>query len=166
MVETKLIKTLFFTVFVALLLSCSDVNRCYETTDSLMVATLAGSQLTKIDSLIVKGIDRNQVGDTIVYDTIPSLSKHFSLPLSLSADSTGFQLFSNGKSATFYINHTMMMKLISADCGFAPEYQLTGSTFSNNIDSIAIADKVVNTKSAEKHAKSQNISIYFHFSDN
>ncbi len=155
--------TLFISLFV-LFFSCKEENRCYESTDPLLVVTFTGSGSEPIDSLIVKGVDRNDVGDTLVYDKTAATSKHLELPLSLSADSTGFELFSNGKAATLYLRHSMLIKLISEDCGFAPEYQLNGSVFSANIDSVVVTDAVVNTKSSETHAKSQNITLYFNLS--
>jgi hypothetical protein len=157
------------TVFISalfLFIACSSENRCYESSESLVVATFTGSDQENIDSLIVKGVGRDQIGDTLVYDTIQSTSKHFELPLAVTVDSTGFQIFSNGKSATLYIRHSMIIKLISDVCGFAPEYQIKDFSFSSNIDSVKITDAVVNTKSAETHAKDQNITIYFNLSDN
>ena len=115
---------------------------------------------------MVKGIDRNAVGDTLVHDTIAAEVKHLGLPLSMSYDSTGFQVFANGKAAIFYLNHSMQIKLVSEDCGFAPEFQITGGRFSALIDSIIVTDPVVNNKSSETHATSQNILIYFHLADN
>jgi hypothetical protein len=157
-----------FTVFISVLflfIACSSENRCYESSESLMVATFKGSNQENIDSLIVKGVDRNQVGDTLVHDKIKATSKHIELPLAVTADSTGFQIFSNGKAATLYVRHSMIIKLISDVCGFAPEYQIKDFSFSSNIDSVKITDAVVNTKSAETHANDQNITIYFNLSD-
>lgn len=158
----------FITLLAAfvLLFSCKEEKRCYESSSTLMVATFTGSVPANIDSLIIKGVDRNDTGDTLVYDKTETTSKHIELPLSLSADSTGFQLFANGKSATLYIHHTMLIRLISEECGFAPEYQLKSAEFTSNIDSVTITDAVVNTKSSENHAESQNITIYFNLPAN
>ena len=160
------LKCIIFTAFVLLLVSCKEEKRCYESTDSLMMVNFLGSNGEEIDSLMVKGIDRNAVGDTLVHDTIAAEVKHLGLPLSMSYDSTGFQVFANGKAAIFYLNHSMQIKLVSEDCGFAPEFQITGGRFSALIDSIIVTDPVVNNKSSETHATSQNILLYFHLADN
>ena len=156
---------ILFLLMLFLAASCDDEKRCYEATDTLMVVNLLGSTEVEIDSIVVKGVDRNDVGDTIYRDTLDALVKHFKLPLSLSADSTGFDIFTNGRSARFYINHTMQVKLVSEDCGFAPYYEITGGRFSANIDSILVTDPVVNPKSSEIHAKTQNIIIFYNLAD-
>jgi hypothetical protein len=86
------------------------------------------------------------------------------LPLSLQADSTGLVLNANGIRDTLYIRHTMILNFISENCGFAPNYVITGFRFTKGIDSVKISDAKVNPKSKEKNTNDQNIGIYFNSS--
>lgn len=143
------------------LVSCSDGNRCYDSVDTLMVTSFSVNGLEQIRSLVIKGVDRNDLGDTIVNDQDSTLTKRYPLPLSLSADSTGFVVEVNGVKDTLYIRHSMIIKLISENCGFAPYYVISGSRHTAGIDSVKITDKKVNPQSIEKNTNDQNISIYF-----
>jgi len=126
-----------------------------------MVTSFSVNGFKNVKSLVIKGIDRNDVGDTIVNDQDSTLTKRYPLPLSLSADSTGFVLDTNGKKDTLYIRHTMIISFISENCGFAPEYVISGLRYTSGIDSVKITDKKVNPHSIEKTTNDQNISIYF-----
>jgi len=126
-----------------------------------MMSSFSINGFIKIDSLTVKGLDRNDVGDTLVYDISSTLTKRYSLPLSLSADSTGFVIKVNGKTDTLYVRHAMIMKFISEFCGFAPNYVISGSRHTLGIDSVKITDSKVNPQSIAKLTNDQNISIYF-----
>lgn len=141
--------------------SCNDGNRCYESVDTLMVASFSVSGFKQIKSVTIKGVNRNDVGDTLVSDTLSALTKRYPFPLSLSADSTGFVIKANGTSDTLYIKHTMTINFISEYCGFAPNYLISGFRHTKGIDSVKITDAKVNTKSIEKKTNDQNISIYF-----
>jgi len=143
------------------LVSCSDGNGCYESVDTLMVTSFSVNDSIQIKTLVIKGVDRNALGDTLVNDQDSTLTKRYTLPLSLSADSTGFVLEVNGIKDTLYIRHSMMMIFISENCGFAPNYVISGLRHSAGIDSVKITDKKVNPKSIEKKTNDQNISIYF-----
>jgi len=143
------------------LVSCNDGNGCYESVDTLMVTSLSINDSLQIKSVVIRGVDRNDVGDTIVNDQDSTLTKRYTLPLSLSADSTGFVLDINGIKDTLYIRHSMMMLFISENCGFAPNYDISGLWHSAGIDSVRLTDKKVNPKSIEKTTNDQNISIYF-----
>ncbi len=143
------------------LVSCNNGNGCYDSVDTLMVTSLSINDSLQIKSLVIRGVDRNDVGDTIVNDRDSTLTKRYTLPLSLSADSTGFVLEVNGIKDTLYIRHSMMMLFISENCGFAPNYVISGLRHSAGIDSVMITDKKVNPKSIEKKTNDQNISIYF-----
>ena len=147
--------------FLFLFTSCNDGNRCYESVDTLMMGSFSINATKTINSLTIKGINRNLVGDTLVSDVTAALTMKATLPLSLNADSTGFVIIANGKKDTLFVRHTMIIKLISENCGFAPNYSLTGFRFTAGIDSVKITDKVVNTKSIEKTTNDQNIRIYF-----
>lgn len=158
----------FFPITIIILLfiffGCNDQNRCYESVDTLMIASFKASNFNVYDTLVVYGVDRTATGDTLVYDTLSAQSKRYPLPLSLSDDSTGFVIQTHNAIDTLYIFHTMEMKFISEYCGFAPEYQLKGSSFTSGIDSVQISDAVVNTNSLAKNINDQNITIYFNFS--
>lgn len=148
---------------VMLLLSCNNGSHCYESSDTLMVTTFSGSTAVKIDSILVTGYRRNAVGDTLEYSKVPALTSKVGLPLALSADSTGFSVYANGKSGTFWLKHTMDIKLISQSCGFAPYYKLTATRHSSLIDSVRISDPVIDPKSVETYEPNgQNITIYLH----
>jgi hypothetical protein len=148
---------------VALLLSCNNGAHCYESADTLLVTSFTGNGVLKIDSILIKGYQRNGVGDTLDYNKDSALVKKIGLPLSLSADSTGFVVFANGRSSTFWVKHTMNFQLISQSCGFAPFYQLVATRHSSMIDSIQVTDKSVDPKSIERYATNgQNITIYLH----
>ena len=151
-------------LLVILLGSCNDGNRCYDSVDTLMVTSISINGFKNVNTLIIKGINRNDVGDTLVNDASSSLTKRYPLPLSLTADSTGFVLNVNGISDTLYLRQRMIIKLISEFCGFAPNYVLSGSRFTAGIDSVKITDSKVNPQSIAKTTNDQNISIYFNAS--
>ena len=148
---------------IILFISCNSGSRCYESTDTLMVATFTGNNSNKIDTFTVRGYGRNAVGDTLVNTSDSVLVRKVGLPLSLTADSTGFDVTVNGKSCVFWVKHTMNLQLISQSCGFAPYYKLTTTRHSELIDSVKVFDQDVNPKSVERHATNgQNIAIYLH----
>ena len=153
--------SLFFAVL--LILSCNNGSHCYESSETLMVTIFSGSTSVNIQSILVTGYQRSAVGDTLEYSKTSALTSKVGLPLSLSADSTGFNVTANGKSGTFWLKHTMVIKLISQPCGFAPYYQLISSSHSSLIDSIRISDLNVDPKSVEIYeTNGQNIKIYLH----
>jgi hypothetical protein len=128
-----------------------------------MVASFTVNKTVNIDSILVKGYNRNATGDTLLFNKVPTLVKTVGLPLSLTADSTGFVVFANGKSATLWIKHTMNLQLISQSCGFAPNYVLTATRHSSLIDSIKVSDQMIGPKTVEKYATlGQNITVYLH----
>lgn len=143
---------------------CNDQKGCYESVDTKLIAFFKASDFRVYDTLFVQGVGRTGTGDTLVYDTLASQSKRYPLPLSLSDDSTGLVIRAGIRRDTVYIFHTMTMKFISEYCGFAPEYQIKGSSFTAGIDSIKISDAFVNTHSIDKNVNDQNITIYFNFS--
>lgn len=151
-------------VFVIALIGCNDQNRCYDSVDSLMVTSFKLSNFNAFDTLVIKGVGRNAAGDTLVRDTVSAQTKRFTLPLSLSSDSTGFVLLGTISRDSIYIRHSMTMKFISEYCGYAPEYHLKGAFFSSGIDSVRISDPLVNTNSIAKNTNDQNITIYFNSS--
>ncbi len=153
--------SVIFTVM--LLFSCNNGSHCYESAETLMITIFSGSTSVNIQSILVTGYQRNAVGDTLEYSKTPALTSKVGLPLSLTADSTGFNVYANGKSGTFWLKHTMIIKLISQPCGFAPYYQLIASRHSSLIDSIKISDLHVDPKSVEIYeTNGQNIKIYLH----
>jgi hypothetical protein len=148
-----------------LLISCNNGSHCYESTDSRMVTTFAGSRSQKIGSIVVRGYGKNAVGDTLFNDKDSALTKKIGLPLSLTADSTGFVVFVNNIPSIFWVRHTMNMQLISQSCGFAPYYQTTAVRYSSLIDSVKFHDPNVTPKSIETYASNgQNITIYLRLS--
>lgn len=148
-------------LFVFVLLSCNDGNRCYESVDTLMVGSFSINGFKPINNLIINGVNRNGVGDTLVNDTLSTLTKRYTFPLSLTSDSTGFVLKANGIKDTLYVRHTLIMSFISENCGFAPNYIISGFRYTKGIDSVKVTDKKVNPKSIEKLTNDQNILIYF-----
>lgn len=148
-------------LFTFALVSCNNGDRCYDSVDTLLVASFSVNGFKPINSLVINGVDRKDVGDTLVRDTLSTLVKRYTLPLSLSADSTGLVLNVNGIKDTLYIRHTMIIKFISENCGFAPDYVVSGFRYTKGIDSVKISDPKVNPQSLEKQANDQNISIYF-----
>lgn len=150
-----------FFLFIFALVSCSDGDRCYDPVDTLMVTSFSVNGFKPINSLIINGVDHNDVGDTLVSDNLSTLVKRYTLPLSLSADSTGLVLKVNGIKDTLYIRHAMIISFISENCGFAPNYVISGFRYTKGIDSVKISDPKVNPKSIEKKTNDQNISIYF-----
>ncbi len=150
--------------FLLLLLSlesCTDENRCYDSVDTLMISSFSVSGFKNINSMRIRGINRNDVGNTLFTDSTTSLTKRVPLPLSLSADSTGFIFTVNGKIDTLFVRHKMIISFISEYCGFAPAYTLAGFRRSKGIDSIRIKDAKVNSQSILKSINDQNINIYF-----
>lgn len=155
-------------IFAAILfISCNSGSRCYESSDTLMVTTFTGNNSNIISTFTIRGYGRNAVGDTLVNTNDTVLSRKIALPLSLAADSTGFDVTVNGKSHTLWVKHTMNLQLISQSCGFAPYYKLTSTRHSALIDSVKVFDPDVNPKSVERHATNgQNITIYLHLTAN
>jgi hypothetical protein len=155
----------FYLFIISLLIflftSCNDGDRCYESVDTLMATSFSINGFKPIDILEIRGVDRNDVGDILVSDKASTLTKRYTLPLSLSADSTGLIFYTNGIKDTLYIRHTMLLVFISENCGFAPNYVISGFRYTKGIDSVKISDAKVNPKSIEKKANDQNISIYF-----
>ena len=155
----------YFLIVISLLTfllgSCGNGNRCYDSVDTLMVSSFSINGFKNIDTLLIMGVNRNDIGDTIVNDQSATLTKRYTLPLSLSADSTGFVLKVNGISDTLYVRHTMIIKFVSEFCGFAPIYVLSGFRHTSGIDSVRITDQKVNTQSSAKATNDQNINIYF-----
>jgi len=158
-------RLLLIILAVVSLFSCDNGARCYESIDTLMVTTFTGDGVIKIDSILIKGYNRNGVGDTLDFNRDSSLVKKIGLPLSLSADSTGFTVFANGRSSSFWLKHTMNIQLISQSCGFAPYYKLIATRHSSLIDSISVSDKSVDPQSIERYATNgQNITVFLHLS--
>ena len=155
----------YFLIIISLLVivveSCNDGSRCYESVDTMMVTSFSVNGFKPINTLIINGVDRNEVGGTLVNDIGSAVTKRYPLPLSLSADSTGLVIKANGFTDTLYIRHSMTLILISENCGFAPNYVIKGIRYTKGIDSVKISDGNVNPKSIEKKTNDQNISIYF-----
>jgi hypothetical protein len=149
---------------ILILIGCTSEKGCYDSTETLMMASFNGSDFRVFDTLYIHGVGRDGKGDTLVYDTLASQSKRFTLPLSLTADSTGFVIRADGFQDTLYIRHSMTLKFLSEYCGFAPEYLIKSLFFTPGIDSVKISDEVVNTNSLQKSTNDQNITIYFNFS--
>ncbi len=155
------ITTIIFTVL--LLLACNSGSNCYESSETLMVTTFIGNKSTKIGPLVIKGYGKNSVGDTLYNNKDSALTKRMSLPLSLSSDSTGFVVTFDNLSSTFWVRHSMDIKLISQSCGFAPYYLLNATRHIGLIDSLRISQPIVDPKSIENFANNgQNITIYLH----
>ena len=154
-------------IFAALLLlhSCNNNPHCYESVDTLMVTTFTGSTSKKIGSIIVRGYGKNEVGDTLFNNKDSALTKKIGLPLSLTADSTGFVVYVNNLPSIFWVRHSMNVQLISESCGFAPYYNLNATRSSALIDSATVQDPVVDPKSIETYSTNgQNITIYLRLS--
>src|ERR1035437_10646490 len=102
-----------FVAFEFIFGGCNDQSRCYDSVTTLLVTSFKVGDFSVFDTLVVKGVGRNAVGDTLVNDTLSAQSKRFNLPLSLSADSTGFVILQHISRDTIYIRHSMTMKFIS-----------------------------------------------------
>ncbi len=161
------ILTVGFICVVMLLIACNGGSHCYESTDTLMVTTFTGNNAKKIGPILVLGYGKKAVGDTLYSNPDSALTKRTALPLSLTADSTGFVVTANGRSSTFWVRHTMNIQLISQSCGFAPYYKLEATKHSIFIDSLHVFAPVVDPKSIESFAANgQNITIYLHLTAN
>jgi hypothetical protein len=152
---------LIISLFIFVMVSCNDGNNCYDSTNTVMVASFTIDGGKQIKTLVINGVNRNNIDDRLVIDTSSTLTKRYALQLSLSADSTGFVINSNSLKDTLYIRHTMIMGFISENCGFAPNYVISGFRFTKGIDSVKISDAQVNPNSIAKITNDQNISIYF-----
>lgn len=150
-----------FLLLVITFVSCTDENRCYDSVDTLMISSFSVSGFKNITSMRIKGVNHNDVGGILFTDSTSSLTKRVPLPLSLSADSTGFIFTVNGKIDTLFVRHKMIISFISEYCGFAPVYTLSGYRRSKGIDSVRITDAKVNSQSIVKTTNDQNIKIYF-----
>jgi len=148
-------------LFAFTLWSCNNGNRCYDSADTFMVTSFSINGFKTINDLIIKGVNRNDIGDTLVNDSLSAVTKSCNLPLSLTADSTGFVIKTNGTTDTLYIRHTMTLVFVSRYCGFAPDYVLKGSRHTLGIDSVKIFHPKVNPSSIQLAPNGQNIRIYF-----
>ena len=148
-------------LFAFTLWSCNNGNRCYDSVDTFMVTSFSINGFKTINSLVIKGLNRNDIGDTLVNNALSTMTKTYNLPLSLTADSTGFVLKTNGTTDTLFIRHTMNLVFVSRYCGFAPDYTLKGSRHTSGIDSVKIFHPKVNPLSIQLAPNGQNISIYF-----
>lgn len=127
-----------------------------------MVTAFSIDGVESIETLVVRGVDRSDTGDTIVNSSEADQTLRYSLPLSLSSDSTGFVIIANGVSDTLFIKHTMDIHFVSEECGFAPQYVISTIRYSPGIDSVKISDVEVNTQSIDKLSNDdQNITLYF-----
>jgi hypothetical protein len=157
------IQLLGFISAVILFASCNNGGHCYESVDTLMVTTFTGNNSKKIGPIVVRGYGRNAVGDTLFNNLDSALTKKIGLPLSLSADSTGFVVTANGRNSIFWVRHTMNIQLISQACGFAPYYKVNATKHTVLIDSMTVFNPVIDPKSIETYSASgQNITIYLH----
>jgi hypothetical protein len=148
-----------------LLVSCNNGSHCYESTDSMMVTTFSGSKSQKIGSIVVKGYGKNAAGDTLFNNKDSAITKRIGLPLSLTADSTGFVVIVNNIPSIFWVRHKMNIQLISQSCGYAPFYELNAAKYSSLIDSVRLYDPHVNPKSIEIYsANGQNLTVYLRLS--
>jgi len=148
-----------------LLVSCNNGSHCYESTDTLMVTTFSGSKSQKIGPIVVIGYGKNAVGDTLFNNKDSALTKRISLPLSLTADSTGFVVIVNNTPSIFWVRHAMNIQLISQSCGYAPYYELNAAKYSSLIDSVRFYDPHINPKSIEIYsANGQNLTVYLRLS--
>lgn len=160
-------RNLWTILAIFLLFSCSSGSRCYESTDTLMVTSFTGGTTKKIGPFTIRGYGKNAAGDTLVNVSDSVLVRKVGLPLSLTADSTGFVVTANGQTRTFWVKHTMNLQLISQSCGFAPYYKLTAARYGSLIDSVRASDPDVSPKSVERYAShGQNITIYLHLTGN
>ena len=148
-------------LFALMLWSCNNGNRCYDSVDTLMVTSFSIDGFKTINSLVINGVNRSDLGDTLVNDSSSALTKSDNLPLSLTADSTGFVIKTNGTTDTLYIRHSMSLVFVSRYCGFAPDYVLLGSRHTPGIDSVKIFHPKVNPSSIQLAPNGQNITIYF-----
>lgn len=153
---------LIFMLGMGVLSSCDDEERCYESTDTYMMTRFVESNGMSIDSLLIWGVDKDDLG--WVRDTLVQFEKYYPLPLSLNHDTTAFVLFANGKADTLTLIHRMQMQLVSEECGFAPYYQLSDIEFTERIDSVGLSDAAVNPESIEKSEDDENITVYFNWS--
>jgi hypothetical protein len=161
------IQLLGFISAVFLLASCNNGGHCYESVDTLMVTTFIGNNSSKIGPMVVRGYGRSALGDTLLNNLDSALTKRIGLPLSLTADSTGYVVTANGRTSIFWVRHTMNIQLISQDCGFAPYYQVNATRHTPLIDSMIVYNPVIDPKSIETYSTSgQNITIYLHLTAN
>ena len=155
----------YFLIVISLLTlifgSCNNGSRCYDSVDALMVTSFSVNGFKPINKLIIRGVNRNDIGDTLVSDSLSALTKSYNLPLSLTVDSTGFVIQANGYSDTLFIRHTMTLVFVSRYCGFAPNYVIKASRHTLGIDSVKIFQPKVNPLSIQLAPNGQNISIYF-----
>lgn len=161
-----IIRLIFLLFGLLILQSCNNGDHCYESTDSLMITNFIGSNKINIDSILIYGYNRDILKDTVISQKPATQNVRVGLPLSLSVDSTGFVVYTNGKKSNIWLSHKMNLQLISQSCGFSPYYKLNSIRYSSLIDSVKITDNEVDPKTAEKYANNgQNITVFLHLSN-
>jgi hypothetical protein len=132
-----------------------------------MITSFTGDNAKKIGPLVIRGYNRNSVGDTLYSNPDSAQVKRVGLPLSLTADSTGFVVSFNNITGTFWVKHSMNFQLISQSCGFAPYYKLIATKHSTQIDSLRVFNPTVDPKSIETYSTNgQNVTIFLHLTGN
>lgn len=123
--------------------SCSD-KACYEDMDPVMYTSLleSGTGLEKkADSLRVMGA----VSPSPVKMFSQSSVTSFTLPLDPASDVSTFYIILNGITDTAVITYTSHPQLVSAECGYTFNSEITGIKSTHNIiDTLTLENKSVN----------------------
>ncbi len=136
--------------------SCESEKICEQSTDSKLNGGFYSvldsiPEAISVDDLTVWGIGRE---DSLIYNQANSVGSLI-LPLSQSADTTGFILSLGTETDTITFLYSRELHLVSMECGFTTYYYIERiDNTSNVIDSIRVINEKVTT------ADDENIQIY------
>ncbi len=153
--RNSIILFLLFAAFEAVMISCAP-EACLEGTESLIKASLydnATKRMRSPDSLTLYGLDHENVK---LYDKSKGVQPML-FPLDLSSDKCTFVIRIDSISDTITFRYTSNPRLVSKECGYTINFNLTDTPFytRNAIDRIYTAKRKITTYNEE------NLRIFY-----
>jgi hypothetical protein len=146
------LQTIFFILFLVVLLSCTD-NRCNESTDVELKAEVFVDDPTLINA---KFLDSLSVYSPDWIDSVHYSTATYMLELYPNKDTTIFVFTSQSWIDTVWVIYSRQLVFFSQECGFVTNYKIDTALYTNNnIDSLIWVNKKLTTQN-DGHVK-----IYF-----
>jgi len=149
----KRIPLILILVLLTVYPSCEGEGVCTQSVLSVVNAGFYGwdeEQQLEIEVFVngfsLYGIDRP---DSLLYDSQNSLTK-FSFPMDMNAISSTLIIMADSLVDTLIINYSVVPVLISYECGFTNNFEMSGLTFTRHfIDSISMINTIANLENEE-----------------